>query len=116
MGERTQRERGDYKVMRIQELIPKGSQNSISRSQLLADCRNYGIAETDRQMRKLIEDARKESVIICLCNGKGYFIPDKSDKDKLRHYINQEHDRSIAILRNLKMANNLLADLERGAI
>lgn len=113
MGKREQWERRDYKTMTIENLIPIGSKNSISRSQLLTECKFYGIADTDRKMRRLIEDARQESVIICLSDGKGYYIPDKDDKDKLRHYINQEHGRSISILRNLKMARNLLEDLEK---
>ena len=58
----------------------------------------------------------KRQTILNMQDGRGYFIPDKSDKDKLRHYINQEHDRSIAILRNLKMAHNMLADMEHGRI
>lgn len=103
-------------VTNIVDLIPKGSANAISREALLNKCTVFGLAFNDRQMRKLIEEARKEAVIICLCDGRGYFIPDKDDQDKLRHYINQEHDRSIAILRNLTMANNLLEDMECGRI
>lgn len=99
--------------MNISELIPIGSKNSISRSQLLTECKFYGIADTDRKMRRLIEEARRDICVICLSDGNGYFIPDKDDKDKLRHYINQEHGRSISILRNLKMARNLLEDLEK---
>ena len=100
----------------IIDLVPEGSENAISRDSLLDKCELFGLASNDRQMRKLIENARKESVIICLSDGRGYFRPGRSDKDKLRNYINQEHDRSISILRNLKMANNLLADMECGRI
>ena len=103
-------------VTNIIDLIPTGSANAISREALLDKCILFGIALNDRAMRKAIENARKESVIICLSDGRGYFVPDKNDKDKLRHYINQEHDRSISILRNLKMANNLLSDMECGRI
>ena len=116
MDKRKQRERGDYKVMTIEKLIPVGSQNAISRDDLLDKCILFGIAYNDRAMRKAIEDARARNCILNMQDGRGYFIPDKSDKDKLRHYINQEHDRSIAILRNLKMANNLLDDLEHNRI
>ncbi len=100
----------------IIDLMPEGSENAISREALLNKCALFGLAFNDRQMRKLIEEARKESVILNLSDGRGYFKPGKNDKDKLRHYVNQEHDRSIAILRNLKMANNLLADYENGRI
>lgn len=103
-------------VTNIIDLIPTGSDNAISREALLDKCILFGIALNDRAMRKAIENARKESVIICLSDGRGYFLPDKNDQDKLRHYINQEHDRSIAILRNLKMANNLLSDMENNRL
>lgn len=103
-------------VTNIVDLIPKGSANAISREALLNKCTVFGLAFNDRQMRKLIEEARAENCILNLSDGRGYFIPDKNDQDKLRHYINQEHDRSISILRNLKMANNLLADYENNRI
>ena len=92
------------------------SENAISREALLDKCELFGLAFNDRQMRKLIEDARAENCILNLSDGRGYFRPGRNDKDKLRHYINQEHDRSISILRNLKMAHNLLADMENERI
>ena len=100
----------------IIDLVPEGSENAISREALLDKCELFGLAFNDRQMRKLIEDARKESVILNLSDGRGYFKPGKNDRDKLKHYIEQEHDRSISILRNLKMANNMLADIDSGRI
>ena len=102
--------------MKIENLIPKGKNNAISRKYLLSLCKEHGIADSDRKMRKLIEDARKEFCIICLSDGKGYFIPAKEDIKELRHYIAQEKCRSISINRNLKMASNLLADMESNRI
>lgn len=116
MGKRTQWKGGNNKVMSIIDIIPKGSKNAVSRSYLLTLCKEYGLADTDRKMRKLIEDARKESVIICLCNGDGYFIPDENDHEKLRHYIHQEKDRYTAIIRNLRVANAMLEDMEKGRL
>lgn len=102
--------------MKIEHLIPLGSTNAISRAELLHRCIMHGIAYSDRAMRKAIEDARKEVVILNMQDGRGYFRPSASDKDKLRHFIVQERDRSISISRNLKMANALLEDLEHGRI
>lgn len=102
--------------MNISEIIPAGKQNAISRANLLSLCQHYGIAKTDRQMRRLISQERANSVIISVQDGSGYFAPTKDDLSELRHYINQEHDRSISILRNLKMANNLLSDYENNRI
>lgn len=102
--------------MKIENLIPKGKNNAISRMELLNRCILHGLANNDRSMRRLIEESRKENVILNLSNGKGYFIPDKEDLSDLRHYIAQEKCRSISINRNLKMASNLLADMECGRI
>ncbi len=99
-------------VTNIVDLIPKGSDNAISREALLDKCILFGIALNDRAMRKAIEDARKSVTILNMQDGRGYFLPDKNDQDKLRHYINQEHDRSMTILRNLKMAKAMLEDME----
>lgn len=102
--------------MNITSLIPMGKRNAIKREELLYRCKMYGLATNDRAMRKLIEDARKESCILNLQNGSGYFRPTKDDLPELRHYIAQEKDRSMAILHNLKMARNVLEDMEVGRI
>lgn len=98
--------------MNIVSIIPKGSKNAISRRQLLIECKEHGIAQSDREMRRKISEARTEFAILNTQSGKGYFIPDKNDVAELRHYIAQERDRSMTILSNLKMARNMLEDME----
>ena len=100
----------------IIDLIPTGKHRAISRSGLLNMCKVYGIAQSDRKMRRLIEDARKTTVILNIQDGSGYFRPAKDDIADLKHYIAQEHERSISILHNLTMANNLLEDMEVGRV
>lgn len=102
--------------MKIENLIPKGKNNAISRMELLNRCILHGLATNDRAMRRLIEEARQENVIINGQTGSGYYIPDKDDIAELRHYIAQERCRSISINKNLKMASNLLADMESNRI
>lgn len=102
--------------MKIENLIPKGKNNAISRMELLNRCILHGLATNDRAMRRLIEEARQENVIINGQTGSGYYIPDKDDIAELRHYIAQERCRSISINKNLKMATNLLADMEVGRV
>ena len=102
--------------MNIINLIPTGSKNAVKRSDLMRSCKEHGIAESDREMRRLIEKARDEICIVCLSDGKGYFVPDKTDKDKLRHYIAQERDRIKSVARNLGVATRLLEDLEYGRV
>ena len=98
--------------MNIIELIPEGKANAINRAQLLSKCQMYGLATNDRQMRRLIEEARRKFCILNLSDGKGYFMPTKDDLPELVNYIAQEHDRSMSILCNLKVARNLLEDME----
>lgn len=100
----------------IAEIIPVGKKNAVSRSYLLTLCKEYGIAKSDREMRRLISRERENSVIICVQDGAGYFRPGHDDKEELRHYIRQEAQRSITILQNLKMAKAMLEDLEVGRI
>lgn len=102
--------------MNIVDIIPIGKSNAISRQQLLFTCAFYGIAKSDRQMRREIEKARKETVILNMQDGSGYFRPTKDDLQELRHYILQEKDRSLTILSNLRMAKNLLEDMEVGRV
>lgn len=100
----------------ITDIIPKGSKNAISRTYLLTLCKELGIAQSDREMRRKISEARTEFAILNTQSGKGYFIPDKNDVAELRHYIAQEKDRSRSILKNLGVATRLLEDLEYGRV
>ena len=102
--------------MTVTDLIPKGSKNAISRSYLLSLCKEHGIAKSDREMRRQIEQARKMDVILNLSDGRGYFIPDENDKDKLRTYINQESDRYKSVICNLHIARAMLEDFEYGRV
>ena len=102
--------------MNISDLIPEGKENSISRQYLLTLCREYGIAKSDREMRRLIQKERAKSCILNMQDGSGYFRPTKDDLQELRHYILQEKDRSMTILSNLRMAKNLLEDMEVGRV
>lgn len=102
--------------MNIVDLIPKGKRNAISRDRLLFECKMCGLTKSDRGMRRLIEDARKSTVILNMQTGDGYFRPEKEDLPELRHYIAQEKDRSLSIMHNLKMANALLEDMEVGRV
>lgn len=100
----------------ITDIIPRGSKNAISRAYLLSLCKEHGIAKSDREMRRQIEQARKVDVILNLSDGRGYFIPDEQDKDKLRTYLKQESDRYKSVIRNLHIARAMLEDLEYGRV
>jgi hypothetical protein len=110
-----------YAVETIVDLIPVGRANAISRQLLTEKCLAYGLIEPyqtsgDRAMRRLIEKAREEHVIINLQDGNGYFIPDKDDIDSVQTYINQSRSRYRHITRSMKYAGKLLEDMKAGRL
>ena len=60
--------------------IPQGKDNAISRQAL-----RYATNTSDRQMRRLIHEAREAGNIIC-STGKGYFIPETVEEIKHQYY------------------------------
>ena len=91
----------------IVELIPTGRAKAISREALR---RAYG--GSDREMRYAIETARKHHVIVNLSDGKGYFIPDRNDKEDVRLtviYVAQEESRKKSLEQSLSAAYDFLA-------
>lgn len=83
--------------MDVLEFIPYGRENAIKRTTL----RDL-LGVTDREMRNAIAQARKETPIINLQDGKGYYRP--KDKQELSHYIFQEKARAEKILKNVNVA------------
>lgn len=83
--------------MDILEFIPYGRENAIKRKTLrdLIGC-------TDREMRNYIAQVRKETPVINLQDGSGYYRP--KDKDELQRYIMQEKARAEKILKNINVA------------
>lgn len=80
---------GDLQVDILLSLIPSGRSNAISRKSLVD---LMGIS--DRQVRKLIKDARRFTPIINLQNGKGYFIPTEEEKPLVDKWLKQETSRA----------------------
>lgn len=87
---------------KLQEVIPFGRPNAIGRDAL---ARTLGLS--DRKMRKAVEEARSEGVIIlCECNGQGYY--QSSDLDEIYHQYLQDTSRAMAILKRRKPMRDLL--------
>lgn len=80
---------GDLQVDKLLSLIPSGRSNAISRRSLVE---LMGIS--DRQVRKLIKDARRYTPILNLQNGKGYFIPTEKEKPLVDKWLKQETARA----------------------
>lgn len=89
--------------MNIVEYIPKGYENAISRKNL---CIATGLK--DRVVRNLIEEARRETIIISNTDGSGYWrYPDKpTEKEKhlLNRYVKQQESRAKSIFFVLRPA------------
>ena len=105
----------------IADLIPIGRDNSITRAKLLELCvenelvdSSKSIATQDRAMRRLIEKARKDFVILNLSNGDGYYRVSREDMQDLQRYIKQEENRAKSAFKNLSMAKKLYEDYKHG--
>ena len=89
--------------MNIIDYIPEGSENAISRKNL---CIKTGLE--DRVVRGLIEEARRETIIISNNDGSGYWLfPDNpTDKEKamLARYVKQQESRAKSIFYALRPA------------
>ena len=88
---------------RIVNLIPKGKDNAISRSWL-----RYALGTSDRQVRKMIAQAREDGYLI-INTGKGYYIPD--DVADLIRFYRREKKRAISIFVRLKNTRARLKEL-----
>lgn len=86
----------------LANVIPYGRRNAISRAALAAR-----LGMSDRQMRKAVEDARSEGLIIlCECNGRGYYQSD--DLNEIQTQYVQDTNRAMAILKRRKTMRRLL--------
>lgn len=87
--------------------IPFGRGNAIPREALAAK-----LNMSDRQMRKAVEDARNEGLIIlCECNGRGYY--QSNDMDEIQHQYKQDTNRAMAILKRRGPMRTLLKQAGR---
>lgn len=93
--------------MNIIDYIPQGYKNAISRKDL---CRITGL--NDRVMRGLIEDARRDTVIISNNDGSGYWIypdnPTETEKMLLSRYVKQQESRAKSIFYALYPARQMM--------
>ena len=88
---------------RIVNLIPKGKDNAISRSWL-----RYALGTSDRQVRKMIHDAREDGYLI-INTGKGYYIPD--NKEDLIRFYRREKARIASTYAGIRNARAQLKDM-----
>lgn len=91
----------------LASLIPHSRREAISREAL---AKKLGMS--DRQMRRAVEEARNEGLIIlCECNGRGYY--QSSDLNEIHHQYIQDTNRAMAILKRRKSMRQLLKQAGR---
>lgn len=83
--------------MDILEYIPYGRENAVKRRYL-----RELLGVSDRDMRRLLSEARKEVVILNLQDGEGYYRP--TNREELYSYILQEKARAEKILKTINVA------------
>lgn len=96
------------KQIDITAYIPVGSRNAVGRKWLSAVT---GLS--DRRMRRAIHFARRETPILNLCKGDGYFIPDMddpADRKLLVQFVRQEESRLRSIGWSLYAARKRLRE------
>lgn len=95
--------------MNIAEFIPIGKENAISRSQLV---KLTGLS--DRIIRDMIALERRNTAILNLQNGAGYYIPSESDRADIERYVRQEEARAKSIFWSLRGAKTALRKCGNG--
>lgn len=95
----------------IIEYIPFGRENAITRRRL---CYLTGLK--DRDVRSQIQKEAEKDPILSRSDGRGYYRPTLQDKEELWGYVKRESSRALSILRRLRQAKALLADMDSGRI
>ena len=95
--------------MNIADFIPVGKDNAISRSQLI---KLTGLS--DRIIRDMIALERRNTAILNLQNGAGYYIPSASDRGEIERYVKQEEARAKSIFWSLRGAKTALRKCGNG--
>ena len=95
--------------MQIINYIPQGSANAISRKDLVEKT-----GFTDRKIRDLIEEARRETIIISNNDGSGYWLypdnPTEREEELLARYVKQQESRAKSIFYALRPARQKMKE------
>lgn len=92
--------------MNIIDYIPYGKENAIRRSSLV-----MLTGMNDRAVRSAISKARRETPILNMQDGSGYYRPTQNDVDELKHFVSQEESRAKSIFFSLKAARKAVKRL-----
>lgn len=90
-------------MLNIVNLIPYGKANAISRVSL----RNI-TGLSDRNVRHLIAEARTDTIILTVDNGKGYFRPTKDELEEIQVWLKKETARANSTFKSIESAREIL--------
>lgn len=94
-------QKGDY-TDKLSEIIPEGEDNAVTRTYL-----TIKLGLSDREVRKAIEAARADGLLICNAqDGRGYF--QTKDVAFLKAQYRQDTARAMAILKRRKPLRDYL--------
>ena len=89
--------------MELIDFIPYGHKNAITSNQL-----GMLTGLSSRDIRKIISRAKRETLIINLQDGKGYFKPTEDERELVERYLKQEQSRFKTIAWSLRSAREFL--------
>lgn len=89
--------------MDIVDYIPFGRENAVTRTQL-----RIMTGLNDRKIRDKISEARRDTVILNMQDGKGYFSPLPEERHLVEAYDKQETARLKSIGWSLKATRQML--------
>lgn len=87
--------------MDILDYIPYGKENAIRRGSLV-----LLTGMNDRGVREAISKARRNTPILNMQDGSGYYRPTKEELPELRRYVAQEEKRAKSVFYSLKSARD----------
>lgn len=99
--------------MNIIDYIPHGRENRVSREYLVSLLGRYSPQrDVDRWIRKQIEEARKNDIIIS--TAKGYFQPYlPEEEDEIRKYVAREERRNRKVYESTSAARKYIKQRKR---
>lgn len=102
-------------------LLMFGEENAVPREELTVKCIEAGLIskdskDPDRGMRKLLQRARKEYVILNDGKGNGYYRPTSKELIRLSKSNKRENGRAIEVFKSNQKAKALEEDFKYGRV
>lgn len=87
--------------MKIEDYIPYGHENGVTRKQLARLFEGQG-KDPDRMAREALQEARGRTAILNLGDGKGYFRPLPSEKDLVLRWRRGQLNRAKEVKKSTR--------------